>query len=68
MRSYKIILKDNSNKVVNADSYKIENGFFIFEDRSNSPIFSIPTDQVNTIENLTSVNESTYNSSEMLCD
>lgn len=68
MRSYKIILKDNTNKVVNANSYKIENGFFIFEAQSNTPIFSIPTDQVSTVENLTSVNESSFNSSEMLCD
>jgi hypothetical protein len=67
MNEYRIKLKDARTKTVNANSYKIENGFFIFES-NNQMVFSVSTERVKDVEQIQTVNESTFNSSDMICD
>lgn len=67
MNEYRIKLKDAGTKTVNANSYKIENGFFIFESGTQM-VFSVSTERVKDVEQIQTVNESTFNSSDMICD
>lgn len=68
MKKFKVTFKDSKDiKTIQADLYKIENGFCIFES-NNTSIFTTSADNINSIENIQTINESNYTSSEMICD